>query len=86
MVIDKKLNLDRELEYFPDGGLSFAQNIVVSQDGLTIQNEPAIVNFLKTENFNLVGFVACNEEFVLFGKNNNIVRVNKKLKKVVRTN
>ena len=77
MVIDKKLNLDRELEYFPDGGLSFAQNIVVSQDGLTIQNEPAIVNFLKTENFNLVGFVACNEEFVLFGKNNNIVRVNK---------
>ena len=77
MVIDKKLNLDREFEYFPDGGLSFAQNIVVSQDGLTIQNEPAIVDFLKNENFDLVGFIACNEEFVLFGKDNNIVRVNK---------
>lgn len=78
MVIDKKLNLDREFEYFPDGGLSFAQNIVVSQDGLTIQNEPAIVDFLKNENFDLVGFIACNEEFVLFGKDNSIVRVDKK--------
>lgn len=77
MVIDKKLNLDKELEYFPDGGLSFAQNIIVSQDGLTIQNEPAIVDFLKNENFDLVGFIACNEEFVLFGKDNSIVRVNK---------
>ena len=77
MVIDKKLNLDKELEYFPDGGLSFAQNIVVSQDGLTIQNEPAIVDFLKSENFDLVGFVACNEEFVLFSKQNEIVRVAK---------
>ena len=69
MVIDKKLNLDREYEYFPDGGLAFAQNIVLSQDGLCIENEPAIEDFLKFEDFQLVGFVACNEEFVLFGKN-----------------
>ena len=77
MVIDKKLNLDKELEYFPDGSLSFAQNIVVSQDGLSIQNEPAIVDFVSNNNFDLVGFIACNEEFVLFGKNNDIVRVSK---------
>lgn len=77
MVIDKKLNLDQELEYFPDGGLVFAQNVVVSNDGLTIQNEPAIVNFLTRENFNLVGFVACNEEFVLFSDNNDVIRINK---------
>ena len=77
MITDKKLNLDKELEYFPDGSMSFAQNVVVSQDGLTIQNEPAIVNFLAKQEFNLVGFVACNEEFVLFSSNNNIVRVKK---------
>ena len=77
MVIDKKINLDKELEYFSDGGLSFAQNVIVSQDGLTIQNEPAIVDFLKNENFDLVGFIACNEEFVLFSKNDKIVRVKK---------
>lgn len=66
MVIDKKLDLDKELEYFGDGGLAFAQNVVVSQDGLTIQNEPAIVNFLSIENITIVGFIACNEEFVIF--------------------
>ena len=77
MVIDKKLNLDKELEYFEDGSLAFAQNVVVSQDGLTIQNEPAIVDFLKNENFDLVGFIACNEEFVLFSSKSEIVRVSK---------
>ena len=77
MVIDKKLNLDKELEYFPDGSLSFAQNVIVSQDGLSIQNEPAIVDFVSNNNFDLVGFIACNEEFVLFGKDSSIVRVNK---------
>lgn len=77
MITDKKLNLDKELEYFLDGGMSFAQNVVVSQDGLTIQNEPAIVNFLAKQEFNLVGFVACNEEFVLFSSDNNVVRVKK---------
>lgn len=70
MVIDKNMNLDQELEYFKDGGLAFAQNIVVSPDGLTIQNEPAIVNFLSMTNIDIVGFIACNEEFVLFGKEN----------------
>ena len=77
MVIDKKLNLDKELEYFADGELAFAQNIVVSKDGLTIQNEPAIVNFLSEREFDLVGFVACNDEFVLFSSDNKIVRVNR---------
>lgn len=77
MVIDKKLNLDKKLEYFADGELAFAQNIVVSNDGLTIQNEPAIVNFLNDENFDLVGFVACNEEFVLFSSESQIVRIKK---------
>lgn len=77
MIVDKNMNLDQELEYFKDGGLAFAQNIVVSQDGLTIQNEPAIVNFLSKKNFNLVGFIACNEEFVLFGKDSSIVRISK---------
>lgn len=77
MVIDKKLNLDKELEYFDDGSLAFAQNVVVSNDGLTIQNEPAIVDFLKNENFDLVGFIACNEEFVLFSSKSEIVRVSK---------
>ena len=82
MVIDKKLNLDKELEFFPDGGLSFAQNVIVSQDGLTIQNEPAIVNIRKNEKFDLVGFIACNEEFVLFGKDSSIIRVHKNGKDV----
>lgn len=67
MVIDKSMNLDQELEYFKDGGLAFAQNVVVGPDGLTIQNEPAIVNFISDMKIDLVGFIACNEEFVLFG-------------------
>lgn len=67
MVVDKNMNLDQELEYFKDGGLAFAQNVVVSPDGLTIQNEPAIVNFISDMKIDLVGFIACNEEFVLFG-------------------
>ena len=66
MVIDKKLDLDKQLEYFEDGGLAFAQNVVVSQDGLTIQNEPAIVKFLNIEKVDIVGFIACNEEFIIF--------------------
>ena len=77
MVIDKNMNLDQELEYFKDGSLAFAQNVIVSQDGLTIQNEPAIVNFLVKEKFDLVGFIACNEEFVLFSSDNKIVRISK---------
>lgn len=83
MVIDKELNLDQELEYFKDGGLAFAQNIIVSSDGLTIQNEPAIVNFLVKEKFDLVGFIACNEEFVLFSSDNKIVRVTKEGKETI---
>ena len=43
MIIDKRLNLDTELEYQKDGNLVFAQNVVLSSDGLAIQNEPAIV-------------------------------------------
>ena len=77
MVIDKKLDLDKELEYFQDGGLPFAQNVIISEDGLSFQNEPAIVNFVSSTNFDLVGFVACSEEFVLFSSNNEIVRVSK---------
>lgn len=71
MVIDKKLDLDRELEYFKDGSLSFAQNVVLSKDTLAFQNEPALVNFVSIAGFTLVGFIACNEEFVLFGVENN---------------
>lgn len=77
MVIDKKLNLDKQLEYCKDGDLVFSQNVVVSDDGLTIQNEPAIVEFVAKTNFALVGFIACNEEFVLFGSDNSVVRINK---------
>lgn len=75
MVIDKKLNLDKELEYFPDGGLAFAQNIVIGEDGLTIQNEPAIVNVIKSNNIDVVGFVACNKEYILFDSKSKIYRV-----------
>ena len=77
MVIDKKLNLDKQLEYCKDGDLIFSQNIVVSDDGLTIQNEPAIVNFCNIEGIDYAGFVACNEEFVIFTKDSRIIRVNK---------
>lgn len=77
MVIDKKLNLDKQLEYCKDGDLIFSQNIVVSDDGLTIQNEPAIAEFVNKTNFALVGFIACNEEFVLFSSDNTIIRINK---------
>ena len=77
MIIDKELNLDTELEYLKDGSLIFAQNIITSNDGLTIQNEPAIQSFINDKHFGMAGFVACNEEFVLFGKNNSIVRINK---------
>ena len=77
MVIDKKLNLDKQREYCKDGDLIFSQNVVISDDGLTIQNEPAIVEFVTKTNFALVGFIACNEEFVLFGSDNSVVRINK---------
>lgn len=87
MIIDKKINLDKELEYFADGEVAFAQNIVVSNDGLTIQNEPAIVKFIEKNEFDLVGFVACDEEFVLFSSDNKIVRINKKAEsKLCNTN
>lgn len=77
MIIDKRLNLDTELEYQKDGNLVFAQNVVLSSDGLAIQNEPAIVKFLTRVNFDMVGFIACNEEFVLFSSKSEIVRINK---------
>ena len=77
MIIDKKLNFDTELEYQKNGNLVFAQNIVLSNDGLAIQNEPAIVNFLTRVNFDMVGFIACNEEFVLFSSDSKIVRISK---------
>ena len=77
MIIDKRLNLDTELEYQKDGNLVFAQNVVLSSDGLAIQNEPAIVKFLTKVNFDMVGFIACNEEFVLFSSKSEIVRINK---------
>ena len=77
MIIDKNLNFDTELEYQKDGNLVFAQNVVLSNDGLAIQNEPAIVEFLTKVNFDMVGFIACNEEFVLFSSDSKIVRINK---------
>lgn len=77
MIIDKKLNLDTELEYLKDGSLVFAQNVVVSDDGLTIQNEPAIQSYINQYHFDMAGFVACNEEFILFSKNNHIARIDK---------
>ena len=77
MVIDKKLNLDKQLEYCKDGDLVFAQNVVVSDDGLTIQNEPAIINFYNRTDIDYAGFVACNEEFVIFTKDSKIYRITK---------
>lgn len=77
MIIDKKLNLDIPLEYAKDNSLIFASNIVTSADGTTIQNEPALVDFVNKLNINYAGHIACNEEFVVFGKDSSIYRITK---------
>lgn len=77
MIIDKKLNLDIPLEYAKDNSLVFASNIVTSADGTTIQNEPALVDFVNTLNINYAGHISCNEEFIIFTKQSAIYRINK---------
>ena len=77
MIIDKKLNLDIPLEYAKDNSLVFASNIVTSADGTTIQNEPALVDFVNKLNINYAGHISCNEEFIIFTKQSTIYRISK---------
>lgn len=75
MLIDSKLDLDTAYEHLKDGNICHASNIVLNKDVLTIQNENALKQFSNVPNdYEIVGNIACNNEFVLFCSNNKILR------------
>lgn len=76
MKVKPELDLDTPYDQMSDGKLCHAGNIVLTSDGINIQNEQALINFSNIpDGYNIVGVIACNEEFVLFFDNNKIARV-----------
>ena len=76
MKVIPKLDLDTPYEQLTDGVLCHASNIILTADGINIQNENALIKFSDIPSgYNIVGVIPCNEEFVLFFDNNKIARI-----------
>lgn len=77
MEINKRLDTDNDAEFLESGTLVHASNIIVNTDNGGIQNEHAIERFIDLEEGEeLVGYIACSNEFVLFTNKNRILRHN----------
>lgn len=85
MEIGKKLDTDKDLEFLNSGDLVHASNIVINNKNASIQNENAIEKYTKLEDETeeIVGTIACSDEFILFTNKNNIIRHNEKTKENV---
>lgn len=87
MNIVPNLNIDSNLRFVQNGSLINAVNVMLNKDNSTITNENSLVvhstitNFLKTIDANIVDFIPCNHELIIFLDNGNIVRYNETLNK-----
>lgn len=76
MKIIPQLDLDTPYDQMSDGKLCHASNIILTKDGINIQNENSLIDFSNIPaGYNIVGVISCNEEFVLFFDNNKIARI-----------
>lgn len=76
MKVIPQLDLDTPYDQMSDGKLCHASNIILTADGINIQNENSLIDFSNIPaGYNIVGVISCNEEFVLFFDNNKIARI-----------
>ena len=76
MKVIPQLDLDTPYDQMSDGKLCHASNIILTADGINIQNENSLIDFSNIPaGYNIVGVISCNEEFILFFDNNKIARI-----------
>ena len=76
MEINKKLDIDNDIEFLESGDMAQASNIVVNNTNGGILNENAIEQYfdLYNDNEKIVGYIACSDEFIIFTNLNKIFR------------
>lgn len=79
MDITKRLDTDNDIEFLDSGTLVQASNIVVNTTNAGIQNENSIKEYIRlNDGENIVGHIACSNEFIIFTDANRIIRCNEK--------
>lgn len=87
MEINKKLNLDVDIEFLESGSLCQASNIVVNNTNGGVLNENAILPYYEVSSGEtIVGQIACSNEFIVFTSSNKIFRIKDKTKEVIQIN
>lgn len=89
MVITKKLDIDKDIEFLESGTMCHASNVVVNMTNDGILSENGIEKIIElTFDEKIVGHIDCSTEFIIFTSNDRIIRINSKdyTKTVVRTN
>lgn len=88
MEINKKLNIDNDLEFLNSGDVAHACGVVVNNTNEGFMNEHNLERryTLPNKGEKVVGFVSCADEFVLFTNLNHIFRYNEALKSQVEVN
>ena len=77
MVITKKLDIDKDIEFLESGTMCHASNVVVNMTNNGILSENAIEEQITLlDNETVVGYIAASEEFIIFTNKNRIIRVN----------
>lgn len=76
MEINKKLDIDNDIEFLESGDMAQASNIVVNNTNGGILNENAIEQYfdLYNDNEKVVGYIACSDEFIIFTNLSKIFR------------
>lgn len=89
MEIIKKLNLNKTPQVVENGSIVLAKNMLVSQDGIYLENEKGTMPVYSTDsNWRIVGVIPCNTEIVVLEHNENsnisrIVRYNENTKRKI---
>lgn len=80
MEINKKLDIDNDIEFLDSGSMAHASNIVMNNTNEGVLNENAIESYfsLPEGDERIVGYIACSDEFIIFTNLNRIFRCNEK--------
>ena len=88
MEINKKLNIDTDIEFLDTGDIAHASNIVANNTNDGVLNENSIEKYFILDNPNekVVGYIACSDEFIIFTSFNRIFRCKESSKENIEVN
>lgn len=88
MEINKKLNIDTDIEFLDTGDIAHASNIVANNTNDGVLNENSIEKYFILDNPNekVVGYIACSDEFIIFTSLSRIFRCKESSKENIEVN